>query len=194
MNSSTLLSKLSPGITKMIRADHSHVMLIFHRFNAEASPQKKHAIIKSACLALTIHAQLEEEIFYPALAAADSGNAVLAKSKPEHDEMRRLIAELDESEPGDPASDELFMQLMREVLHHVADEETVLLPAAERLLADRLQELGAQMSKRRMELAAPHAGELLKEQARAMPTATVLVAGGLIAGAYLLGRGLERRH
>jgi hemerythrin superfamily protein len=194
MNSSPLLSKLSPGITKMIRADHSHVMLIFHRFNAEASPQKKHAIIKSACLALTIHAQLEEEIFYPALAAADSGNAVLAKSKPEHDEMRRLIAELDESESGDPASDELFMQLMREVLHHVADEETVLLPAAERLLADRLQELGAQMSKRRMELAAPHAGELLKEQARAMPTATVLVAGGLIAGAYLLGRGLDRRH
>jgi hypothetical protein len=45
-----------------------------------------------------------------------------------------------------------------------------------------------------MELAAPHAGELLKEQARAMPTATVLVAGGLIAGAYLLGRGLDRRH
>ena len=194
MNSSTILSKLSPGITKMIRADHSHVMLIFHRFNAEASPQKKHAIIKSACLALTIHAQLEEEIFYPALAEADSGNAVLAKSKPEHDEMRRLIAQLEEAEAGDATSDELFMQLMREVLHHVADEETVLLPAAERLLADRLQELGAQMSKRRMELAAPHAGELLKEQARAMPTATVLVAGGLIAGAYLLGRGLDRRH
>lgn len=194
MNASSVLSKFSPGITKMIRSDHSHVLLIFHRYNAEASPGKKQAIIRAACLALEIHAQLEEEIFYPALRDVDSGNEVLAKSKPEHDEMRRLIAELREHEEPDEACDALFMQLMREVLHHVADEETVLLPAAERLLADRLSELGAQMTKRRMELATPHAGELLMEQARAMPAATMLVAGGLIAGAYLLGRGMDRRH
>lgn len=194
MNASSVLSKFSPGITKMIRSDHSHVMLIFHRYNADASPAKQQAIIRSACLALEIHAQLEEEIFYPALREVEGGNDVLAKSKPEHDEMRRLIGELRELEEGDEAADALFMELMRDVLHHVADEETVLLPVAERLLAERLTELGAQMTKRRMELAAPHAGELLKDQARAMPAATMLVAGGLIAGAYLLGRGLERRH
>jgi hypothetical protein len=44
------------------------------------------------------------------------------------------------------------MQLMREVIHHVADEETVLLPTAERALASRLSELGARMTKRRMQL------------------------------------------
>jgi hemerythrin superfamily protein len=194
MDTQSLLSKFSPGITKMIRADHSHVMVIFHRFNAEASADKKLAIVKAACLAIEIHAQLEEEIFYPALREVDGGNEVLAKSKPEHDEMRRLMAELREMEAGDAALDETFMSLMREVLHHVADEETVLLPAAERLLADRLSELGAQMTRRRLQLAKPHAAEMAMNTARAMPAGTMLVAGGLIAGAYLLGRGLDKRH
>jgi hypothetical protein len=54
--------------------------------------------------------------------------------------------------PDDASYDARFMQLMREVIHHVADEETVLLPTAERALASRLSELGQQMTKRRMQL------------------------------------------
>jgi hypothetical protein len=83
---------------------------------------------------------------------------------------------------------------MREVIHHMADEETVLLPAAEAALADRLSELGARMTQRRLQLAAPHAGEMAANQMRAMPASTMLVAGGLLAGAYLLGRGREHRR
>jgi len=195
MNTTDVLAKLSPSITKMIRMDHTHVMATFHRFHAESSPAKKQAIVKAVCLALEIHAQLEEEIFYPALRDVDGSNQVLAKAKPEHDEMKRLIAELREMEAEDAGYDDKFLELMRDVIHHVADEESVLLPAAERLLADRLSELGAQMTKRRLQLATPHAGEMAAATARAMPAGTMLVAGGLIAGAYLLSRGLEsRRH
>jgi len=191
----TILSKLSPTITKLIRTDHSHVMGLFHKFTADESPEKKKAIVKAACLALEIHAQLEEEIFYPALQEAAGGNEVLAQAKPEHDEMKRLIGELRAMEPTDPGYDGRFMQLVREVLHHVADEEAVLLPVAETQLRDRLCELGAQMTKRRLQLSAPHAGEMAMNTARAMPAGTMLMAGGLLAGAYLLGRGLEhRRH
>ncbi len=85
---------------------------------------------------------------------------VIDKSVPEHDEMRRLIARLREMTPGDAEYDRTFMELMRDVMHHVADEETVLLPAAERMLADELGELGAKMTKRRLELSAPRAGEI----------------------------------
>jgi hypothetical protein len=79
-------------------------------------------------------------------------------------------------------------------MHHVADEETVLLPAAEKMLAERLCALGAQMTKRRMQLVAPHAGEMATATARAMPASTMLVAGGLLTGAYLISRGLSRRQ
>jgi hemerythrin superfamily protein len=192
---STVLGKLSPPITKMIRLDHSNVMVTSHKYTADASPGKKKAVVNSVCLALEIHAQLEEEIFYPALREVDGGNEVLKKAQPDHDEMRRLIDKLRGMQASDASCDETFAELMRCVIHHVADEETVLLPAAERLLKERLCELGAQMTKRRIQLTAPHAGEMAMNSARTMPAGTMLVAGGLLAGAYLLGRGaMNRRH
>jgi len=193
MNS--LLTQLSPSITKMIRMDHSHVMTVFHRYKPDLAPQTKEAIVGTVSLALEIHAQLEEEIFYPALRAATHNDTVLAKSVPEHDEMRRLIGELRDMSPEDEAYDETFMSLMREVIHHVADEETTLLPEAERVLADQLSELGAQMTRRRMELAAPRAGEIATNTVRAMPTTTLLMAaGGMLAGGYLLKRAFGEKR
>ena len=191
----TAFSKLSPSITKMIRMDHSHVMVLSHKYAADTSPDRKKAIADAVCLALEIHAQLEEEIFYPALREVDSGNQALAKAQPEHDEMRRLIQQIRGLAAGEPSHDQTFRQLMRSVMHHVADEEAELLPAAERLLGQRLQELGARMTQRRLQLAAPHAGEMALSHLRAMPAGTMLLAGGLIATAYLLGRrGPQYRH
>jgi hypothetical protein len=107
--------------------------------------------------------------------------------------MRESIARLRGMEPTDFGYDETFMQLMREVVHHVADEETVLLPEAERVLKDRLGELGAEMTKRRLQLAAPRAGEIAANTVRGMPTTSMLVAAGtLIAGTYLVRRSMRR--
>jgi hemerythrin superfamily protein len=179
----------------MIRMDHSHVMVTAHKFTADAAPDRKKAIVTAVCRALEVHAQLEEEIFYPALREACGDSEVLRKAQPEHDEMKRLVAQLRGMEPSDAGYDDTFMNLMRQVMHHVADEESVLLPAAEKTLADRLGMLGAQMTKRRMQLVAPHAGEMATATARAMPASTMLVAGGLLTGAYLISRGFAgRRH
>jgi hypothetical protein len=134
--------------------DHTHVMAAFHRYHASTPWWRKRAIVELACTALEIHAQLEEEIFYPALADALPGDDTLAKSKPEHDEMRADIARLRAMGPHDAAFDARFMKLMREVMHHVADEETVLLPTAERALAAELSVLGARMTRRRLQLVA----------------------------------------
>lgn len=189
----SIVTSLSPGITKMIRMDHSHVLLLSHKYRVGASPSVKKGIVSAISTALKIHAQLEEEVFYPALREVIPEEAVLTKSEPEHDEMRRVIGALRAMEPTDPAYDDTFMTLMRDVMHHVADEETVLLPQAERLLAGRLQELGAQMNKRRLELLAPQAGAVAADHARAMPGAAVLLAaGGLLAGGLLLRRSIAR--
>jgi hemerythrin superfamily protein len=182
------ISRFSPPITKMIRTDHSHVMVLSHKYTANTSPQRKKAIVSSICLALEIHAQLEEEIFYPALREVDPNNDVLAKAQPEHDAMRRLIEELRQLDPNDPRHDKTFHQLMRDVMHHVADEEAELLPRAEHLLAARLNDLGARMTRRRLQLARPHLGEMAVHHARAMPTSTILMAGGLVLTAFLLTR------
>src|SRR5947207_15887055 len=117
---------------------------------------------------------------------ASVDNALVARSIPEHDRMRSLIGELRAADPAEPQYDERVMALMHEVMHHVADEETRLLPQAERVLGERLGELGARMMKRRMQLMAPHAGELTRHKARAMPmTNWLLAAGGVVAGVLL---------
>jgi hypothetical protein len=84
------------------------------------------------------------------------------------------------------------MELMRYVMRHVADEETMLLPDAERVLGDRLDELGARMMRRRMELAAPRAGEIAVNTARAFPGALVAMAGVLLVGAFVAARAFTR--
>lgn len=187
------LKSMSPTITNMIRMDHTGVLETFHQYEITSSPKTKKALVSTACLALEIHAQLEEEIFYPAMRAVSSETSVLDKSVPEHNEMRRLIAQLRSMKPTEPAYDDAFMQLMREVMHHVADEETSLLPDAERLLgSDRLGELGADMTARRVQLMAPRAGEMAANAARSFPTSSMLVAAGaVLAGTYFAKRAFE---
>ena len=191
MNS--LTNTLAPSITDMIRMDHGHVLTTFHQYEIDTKPKTKQALVETICLALEIHAQLEEEIFYPAMREVGTDSAVLDKSVPEHDDMRRMIAELRAMQPTDPEYDRTLLQLMREVMHHVADEETTLLPDAERKLADRLGELGAAMTKRRMQLAAPRAGEIAANTIRGMPARSMLMAAGaLVAGTYIARRAFSR--
>jgi len=79
------------------------------------------------------------------------------------------------------------------VLHHVADEETTLLPDAERLLGEQLEDLGLQMTKRRLELTVPRAGEIAVNTVRAIPaTSMVLAAVAVVAGAYVVKRAMSR--
>lgn len=184
----SLMSQFSPSITNLIRLDHTHVLTAFHQYEIGSSERLRKGLVDNVCLAIEIHAQLEEEIFYPALRVV-ADTEMLRKSTPEHDEMRGLISRLRNMPVADPAFDDTFFELMRHVMHHVADEETLLLPAAERLLPDRLSELGAQMTKRRFELAGPRAPELASSMARSMSGGTLVgIGSAMLAGAYLLTR------
>ena len=177
-----------PDITGMIRLDHTHVLALFRRFRPWTSAARKEALVSNACLALEIHAQLEEEIFYPVMRDWAGEHTVLDKSVPEHDQMRELIRVLRDLPVTDPSYDESVWKLMRVVLHHVADEESTLLPLAERFLADRLGELGREMTKRRIQLLRPHLGEVMRTSARSFPVVTAALATGLLALGWILLR------
>src|SRR5947199_6899552 len=114
----TLLAKVAPDATDMIRADHSRVLTTFHRYKSDTTPATKRSLVATICLALEVHAQLEEEIFYPAMGSVDA--ALVGRLIPEHDRMRTLIAALRNGDPADPQYDPQLMELMREVMHHVA--------------------------------------------------------------------------
>jgi hypothetical protein len=175
-----LLQKLAPNAADMIRADHTQVTALFHRYKHSSSPSAKKAVVNGVCLALEIHAQLEEEIFYPALRVA--AGPVIEQLVPEHDEMRRLIGELRGMDPEVAGYDATFMTLMR----------TQLLPDAERVLGYRLSELGIEMTKRRLQLMAPRSTEIALTRVRTLPKGGLaLAAGALLAGA-LVARSFRR--
>lgn len=177
------LSKLSPTITDMIRFDHSHVMVTFHQYTHDKPVSVKRALAETICTAVDIHARLEEEIFYPAMRQLTDDEKVMEKSEPEHDEMRTVIALLRRTDPHSPDHDRLVYDLMRLVIHHVADEETVLLPQAEAMLSkERLSEMGAQMTRRRLELVTPEAGKIAKDTVVGFAGSTAAIALG-VAGA-----------
>ncbi|AKJ29785.1 hemerythrin domain-containing protein [Caldimonas brevitalea] len=194
-----LIHKLSPSVTDLIRMDHSHVLETFHQFRPGTPSERKAALVDTTCLALEIHTQLEEEIFYPALQELASDAVVVEKSFPEHAEVRRLIARLRSMPPSAADYDATYLELMRDVLHHVADEETTLIPAAERLLADRLQELGSEMTRRRLQLLGSRVGELGASGLRSFPEGAIVMAAGAVgASAYMFSnvwsslRGFQR--
>ena len=187
-------SRMAPSITDLIRMDHTHVMAVFHRFKRTTSSARKSALVRNACLAIEVHAQLEEEIFYPALRQAAGDDPVLEKSGAEHNEMRSLIQLLLEMSPADDGYDGTFHALMRTVMHHLADEEAVLLPEAERTMGARLNELGAQMMRRRIQLIRPHAGELARASVQSFPMTSLLAAtSALVLGTLLVRRGGHHR-
>jgi iron-sulfur cluster repair protein YtfE (RIC family) len=196
MNS--LMTTLSPTATAMIRKDHAMVLGQFRKLEPDTSPQTREATIRTICAALEIHAQVEEELFYPAMREAGVDSPVLAKSKPEHDRMRELMQPLTSNQlEGQPAEQiRALDELMNTVMHHMADEETQLLPAAERQCSKQeLSELGARMTQRKMALARPRAGELAVDMARAAPTkSTVVAVAALVTMAWLLGHRRHHRH
>lgn len=179
------MNQLSPTITDMIRFDHSHVMVTFHQYTKDKAPSVKKALADTICTALEIHATLEEEIFYPVMRQLDKGEPFIHKAEPEHNDMRRMIAELRRTSGSDPRHDKLLLELMRDVIHHVADEETTLLPQAEMLMTKaRLSELGSQMTKRRMELVAPKAGKLAKSHAVGFSGSTTAMVVGVASALF----------
>jgi hypothetical protein len=154
---STGMRAILPGITAMIRTDHTHVRALFRRFKSHTSPGRKRALVENACLALDIHARLEEDIFYPRLREAVGSHPILDNSVAEHD----------------------------------ADEETVLLPLAEEVLADELIPLGMEMSKRRIQLLRPHARDLAVTSIKSFPVAFGALAAGVVVAGWLAARALR---
>lgn len=189
----SVLDHVVPTVTDQIRFDHHQVLVAFHQYTPAARPAARQALADTICDLLDIHATLEREILYPVLHLLHPTDPMVLKIEAETDEVCRWIAQLRATRVPDARHAPLLFQLMREVLHHVADEETRLLPELERLLSkERLGELGSAMALRHLALARPGAGKLARNALTGFSgSTTVLVAGAAVA--MLAGRAIARR-
>lgn len=140
----------TPLALAILKKDHDEVEKLFKRAEKARSADKA-KIVATICQELTIHAQIEEEIFYPALREADVESDLLDEADVEHQGIKRLVGELERMAPGEDLYDAKVTVLTEYVKHHVKEEETELFPKAKKSDAD-LDEVGRQLEVRKIEL------------------------------------------
>lgn len=108
---------------QLLKADHRQVEEWFEEFENTTSGAKKQKLANNICLALTVHTQIEEEIFYPACREAGVEDDMMDEADIEHDGAKKLIAEIEAGEPGDDHYDARVKVLSEMIKHHVKEEE-----------------------------------------------------------------------
>jgi hemerythrin superfamily protein len=136
----------------MLKADHKKVQDLFAEYQ-EATSRKQQDIAQTTIQELDIHAELEEELIYPAIREGIGDDEVMDEAIEEHHLVHVLIAELKELEPSDDIFRAKFTVLGELVKHHVKEEEGKMFPQAlkaeiewEALNAEVLQRKGQLMA------------------------------------------------
>lgn len=140
----------------LLKSDHAEVHAWFEDYeklgdNANGAKSK---LVAQICKALTVHTQIEEEIFYPAVfKASDDLEDMVEEAVVEHASAKDLIAQLQDMDPEDDLYDAKVKVLGELIDHHVEEEEEEMFPKARKAKVDMVA-LGDEMAMRKDELMA----------------------------------------
>ena len=139
-----------PNAIELLKQDHRHVEELFARFEktSPSSRARRQQLVNQMIEALSIHAAIEEAVFYPAARreVRDANDDVL-EALEEHHVVKWTLSELDRMDPTDERYSAKVSVLMDSVRHHVSEEEKTLFPEVRKALgAARLRELGAELA------------------------------------------------
>ena len=160
----------------LLRQDHREVERLFKQFE-KAGPRAhktRRNIADKVIKELSVHAAIEEQVFYPAIReAVEETEDTVLESLEEHHIVKWTLSELDGMDPEAERFVPKMTVLMESVRHHVEEEEDELFPKVREALGRKqLAELGAAMEKAKK--AAP---------TRPHPHAPDTPPGNLVAGA-----------
>jgi hemerythrin superfamily protein len=165
----------------VLKDDHRMVEELFERFEESDSESRRLELAQEVCQALTLHAHVEEQLFYPALRRAGMDADLLDEAEVEHGTVKAMIEDID----GARADAALFRARMRVlgeyVRHHVQEEENEIMPGARSLGID-LDALGEEILAAKVRL-----------EARVAELAPDPVAAGRVHVLKVDGRGLRHR-
>jgi len=136
---------------ELLKEDHREVEAYFEEYETLEDDAEKEEVALEICLALQVHAQIEEEIFYPEARKGIDKPELIDEAIVEHAAAKQLISEIEAMEVGDSMRDAQVKVLGEQITHHVEEEESELFPAVEAADLD-LNALGQRMSARKAEL------------------------------------------
>jgi len=134
----------------LLRNDHRRVDRLFGEHKqAAGNPRRQKAIFDDVHRELDVHAQIEEQVFYPALESGfmEPVREQMEEARAEHEEVKALLMQLAGLAPEDAGYAVAFTKLTEGVRHHVAEEEGEMFPVAREVLGlPSLEELGRRMA------------------------------------------------
>ena len=137
----------------MLKADHQRVRELFAQYEAAENVESKRTLAEHVFVELETHAQLEENIFYPAVnEGTDEGPKMVKESMQEHQTVKHLIQELQGMAHDTDEFDAKFQALIQHVGHHVAEEESEMFPLAEQELSEDLDEMREEMKETKADI------------------------------------------
>ncbi len=144
----------SPSALELLKQDHREVEEWFDEYNElKEDDDRKRALVEKICLALKVHAQIEEEIFYPQAREATKDNDVIDEAAVEHATVKHLIGEIEGMEVDEELYDAKIRVPGEMVKHHIKEEEKELFPelVSAKIVLDAV---GKELAKRKEELMA----------------------------------------
>lgn len=148
-------ARRGPNAIELLIQDHERVQELFEEFEMleaeEGAEDDKLDLVQQICMELTVHTQLEEEIFYPAAIEAIGQLAIMDEAIVEHGKAKEQIDQVVSMAPEDDYYDAEVNVLRDMIEHHIQEEESKMFPKLEKSSLD-LAALGEQLSQRKQEL------------------------------------------
>ena len=135
---------------KLLTDDHAKVQKMFKEFEKlhKKNEEGREELAQQICKELTIHAQLEEEIFYPAAREAIDDEHLMNEAAVEHQAAKDMISKIQSLNSSDPMYDALVSVLGEYVNHHIEEEQNEIFPKMEKAKVD-LEEIGSEIAERK---------------------------------------------
>jgi hypothetical protein len=134
---------------ELLEQDHRQVEEWFEEYDKlKGDNKQKGELAQRICLALEVHARIDEEVFYTQAREATKDNDLINESLVEHATVKNLISEIEEMEASDDLYDAKIRVLGEMVKHHIQEEEEELFPELESAEID-LEALGKEVSERK---------------------------------------------
>lgn len=133
----------------LLKEDHQKVKKLFTTLEKEKNGRAK--TLRELASELTVHAEIEETLFYPAVKEAKKTHAIVLESYEEHKQVKTLLTELERLDPASDVWEAKLTVLKEDVEHHVKEEEGELFPKVREILpAAELKTLGTRMQEAKM--------------------------------------------
>ena len=149
-------SSKAPNALVLLRDDHKEVSDMFEKYEKRKNrmdADQKQKLAGQICQALTVHAQIEEEIFYPEVRPEIDDEDLMDEAEVEHQSLKELIAKIEDEGPEGELFDAHVKVLGEYVKHHVKEEQSEMFKKVRATDID-LKELGARLKARKEELMA----------------------------------------